>query len=90
MSVGKSFVRLWKVYMKHRKHEQLVACEGACLSFSEFLRNEHVNIDTHYTFDLVVMKISFYRDVKQEKGLAKVISNFLESHAGSLVTAHQD
>ena len=69
LTAGKAFVRQWRVHAKHRKHEHLIAAEGPCLNFSEFLSDEAVDVDAHFTFRLLGSKVKFYSDMRKDSVL---------------------
>ena len=84
LSAGKGFVRLWRIYSKHRKHLQYMACEFTCRSFVDFLHEK--GIDVHIGLELNNIKLAFYRGMEGESSnISKVIAHFMESGLDMLI-----
>ena len=85
LSAGKSFVRLWRVYQRHKKHEQFMACSESCEKFCAFLGDQEVQV--HSTLELVRYKLDFHSSVVESQCLAQPVETLLQSSIVLLTSA---
>lgn len=82
LTAGKGFVKLYRVWARHRKLDQLLAMHPQCNRFLAFL--ESLDITPHCGLTLLGHKIDYLTNTKSEQSVSKATQVFISS--GGFVT----